>query len=387
MNKRDILFVGIASVETDASQHKLYFLATALARRGLKVSVLVPSHPENVAFFPQHGQDIETIFFPPCSPWQEMWTKFILCGRGEWSCVYIVGVGVRSLISRRRLRGRPKIIQDFDELPSLIDTFSPLRRKYLQAIENFLWSRADGFVCASRFLVNEAHRRRPELDRAILALPVAIAPEECQAEPALATALRHQDQDRPLYLYVGSMNRFYQIDELIELAKILRAEQSTAFISVLGGGPDLDYLRASAVTAKVTNWIGFAGHIAREQLASYLAAADVLLFPFHNTPFNVSRCPTKAFHYAAANRPVVTNRLGEVEALLGETAFYYREADIKDMADACRRAMVSREKFSNGIALESLTWDRRAATFLDWLYDLGWLAPEKNLAETGRIKP
>jgi glycosyltransferase involved in cell wall biosynthesis len=87
----------------------------------------------------------------------------------------------------------------------------------------------------------------------------------------------------------------------------------------------------------------------------------------------LSRCPTKAFHYAAANRPVVTNRTGEVAALLGESAWYYPEHDVEAFADRCVEALKHGTRFDNGIAFATLTWDARAREFARWLDQRGWL--------------
>jgi hypothetical protein len=105
-----------------------------------------------------------------------------------------------------------------------------------------------------------------------------------------------------------------------------------------------------------------------------MEAAQVLLFPFPASLFNLSRCPTKAFHYAAANRPVVTNETGEVAALLRDSAFYYPEHDIEAFADRCVDAMRCRHGFDSGIQFSALTWKARAREFLAWLELHGWLS-------------
>jgi len=112
-----------------------------------------------------------------------------------------------------------------------------------------------------------------------------------------------------------------------------------------------------------------------------MAAADVLVFPFAANAFNLSRCPTKAYNYAAANRPVVTNRNGEVARLFGDSALYYPEHDVEALADQCDQALARRAGYDNGISFATLTWEARAAQFKEWLAARNWL-PEGNQRTT-----
>jgi glycosyltransferase involved in cell wall biosynthesis len=380
MSKR-ILFVGACSVEHDASQHKLYFMAAVLARAGLPISVFLPDFPENVAFFAKAGAGVETHFFPRGNPVAEMLRKAVFVRRGNWSCIYVVGVGLRSFLLPGVKKRGTLLIQDFDELPSLIPTFSKLRYAYLRLIEWAMIAQADAFTCASQFLIDRVGSQRKKLRDRIFHLPVAISADEHRVDASLSAAIRKRMNGRSVFLYVGSMNRFYQIDELLNLARLLRERKSNAFIRVLGGGPDLEAFKEEVVSSSLQDWIGFEGHARREELASHMDAADVLLFPFHNTAFNVSRCPTKAYHYAAANRPVVTNRLGEVAKLLGASGFYYQEGNLGEMADGCERALQAAPTFDNGLSFESLTWDHRALQFAEVLAKLG-VAPTVTKKET-----
>jgi glycosyltransferase involved in cell wall biosynthesis len=131
------------------------------------------------------------------------------------------------------------------------------------------------------------------------------------------------------------------------------------------------------VAARVGDTLEFAGYVRRNgDLAAHMAAAQVLIFPFPASPFNLSRCPTKAFHYAAANRPVVTNMTGEVAALFGDKAMYYPEGDAEALADRCQEALAQADGFNNGIPFGSLTWQARADEFERWLDAHGWLPPK-----------
>ncbi len=378
MSKR-ILFAGVSTMRDHAGQHKLYFIADAFGRSGIPVSVLVPDKDDNRAFLADRPH-IDAHYYPQGSVVSDMRWKARQLGGGDWSAVWVVGVGLRSLVMRGWWANGVPVIKDFDEFPSMIGSFGSARRAYLRWIERRMIAQADGFTCASEFLEQTVRRRRPKVGDRLLRLPVAISEHEHRVDPELSARLRREAGGRPVLLYIGTLNRFYedQLDEVIGLALELRRRGSPARVCVVGGGPDTEYFKAKATAAKADDSLRFVGHVDRRDLASHMDAASVLVFPFPTNPFNLSRCPTKAFHYAAANRPVVTNRTGEVAVLLGDSARYYPERDIKAFADGCEEALRQGDRFDNGIAFATLTWEARAREFARWLKRWQWLpAPER----------
>lgn len=372
MVSKRILFVGVSSMKEHAGQYKLYFIADAFGRRGIPVSVLVPDIEENREFF-EGRPHVQAHFYRPGNTLADMWRKssFVRCG--VWSAAWVVGVGLRSYLMRRPFCESFPIIKDFDEFPSMIGSFGRVRRAYLRWIERRLIAQADGFTCASEFLDQAVRLQRPEIGRNLLRLPVAISSGEHVVDRELAERLRLSACGRPLVLYVGSVNRFYedQFDEVIALARTLSRRGSRALLRVVGGGPDLAYFKSKAADAAQN--IEFYGHVPRAELASHMEAAGVLVFPFPADAFNLSRCPTKAFNYAAANRPVVTNRTGEVAALFGDAAVYYPERDVEGLADACEKQLGRSDVYDNRIPFRALTWEARAETFSNWLSEQRWL--------------
>ncbi|HZZ18697.1 MAG TPA: glycosyltransferase family 4 protein [Opitutaceae bacterium] len=374
MNKR-LLFVGVSSMRNHAGQDKLYFLADQLAQRGIPITVLVPDFEENRAFLRQRSH-IQARYYEPGSALGDLRQKTRMVQEGSWSAIWIVGVGLRSFVMRgRATRGVP-IIKDFDEFPSMADDIGPFRRAYLKWMERRMVLQAQGFTCASAYLEASVRAQRPDIGERLLRLPVAISSQEHRIDPELVARLRKDAHGRPILLYVGSMRRMYdeQITELIELALVLRRRGSDAIVRIAGTGPDMDYFKAKADDAKVGNSLEFSGHVRRDgDLSAHMEAANVLIFPFPSTKFNISRCPTKAYHYAAANRPVITNRTGEVAALFGRSALYYPERNVEALADRCLHGLKQSPGYSNGIAMASLTWESRADQFIGWLAERGWL--------------
>ena len=368
-------------MQDHAGQHKLYFLADELGRKGVPVTVLIPDIEENRAFFSDKPQ-VQARFYQGGNAFADAWHKARVVQEATWSAIWIVGVGLRSYIVRRRSARHVPIIKDFDEFPSMIKSFGPFRRAYLRWFERRMIEQAQGFTCASAFIEQSIRGRRPDIGSRLLRLAVAICTDEHQIDPDLVAQLHLAAAGRPILLYIGSVSRFYeeQLDEIIKLAGVLRRRGSPAQVRIAGAGPDMEYFKAKAAAANLGDTLEFVGHVPRQgDLAAHMEAAQVLIFPFPANAFNLSRCPTKAFHYAAANRPVVTNQTGEVATLFRKSALYYPEHDIEALADRCHDALELVSGYDNGIPFSTLTWEARASDFMNWLALHRWLPVGSNI--------
>ena len=373
----EILFVGTATCRENATQDKLYFLSDALARRGISVGLMVPDFPENRAMTMVGSVNRRLYFVPPGATAVEVARKKAVLAHQRWSCIYTAGIGVRMMVGDRRNAAGPKIVHDFDELPSTMNGMPFLRRWYLKGIERMMARRAHGLTVASAELENWIRARRPELKDEVLYLPVAADESSLRIDENLVAKLRHDADGTPTLLYVGTLWKTYdqQLQMLIELAKCARATSWKIRIKILGGGPDADFYRQQIQSAGLGGIICLDGHVDRSLLCTHMRAADVLLFPFPDTAQNRARCPTKAFYYASTGRPLVTNRVGEVARLFGDRAHYFKENNVTDFQDAVRRALDSGPSASAPLPFRELIWEERADRLWSWLNRLHWVSP------------
>jgi glycosyltransferase involved in cell wall biosynthesis len=59
----------------------------------------------------------------------------------------------------------------------------------------------------------------------------------------------------------------------------------------------------------------FPGWLSFDAYSRYLCACSVLVLPFRNTPRNAGRWPNKIGDYLCANRPIISNRTGDISRL------------------------------------------------------------------------
>jgi len=131
-------------------------------------------------------------------------------------------------------------------------------------------------------------------------------------------------QGKKVIGFVGSLYRWRGPDLLIEIAKRLAQDQTTAFLLV-GDGDEWKVFRDQLLSLKLQNSVVFAGRVDHEVLPQFLAAMDVALLP--DSTFYMS--PLKLFEYMAAGIPTVAPRYDAIEEIIshGETGLLFRPAD------------------------------------------------------------
>lgn len=167
---------------------------------------------------------------------------------------------------------------------------------------------------------------------------------------------------KPTAVYMGNFHYDGDYDILINAWTILEAQDKAPDLHLIGGGPCLEAVKAE-VAARGLNTITIKGYLPVEEMWTSLCYAHILLFPIRNTLGNRMRCPSKTFAYMQASRPIVTNRVGEVEEALGNQAIYV-EPTPEDFAQAVA------ELFNHPLSdvlydLDSHTWESRAKDLLN----------------------
>lgn len=367
-----ILFLGTSSVDGNASQQKVYFLSAALETKGWKIATALHDFPANRKLADRLGL-ADVRWLPWTGAAADFRRKQTLIRSHSWDAVQSVGIGIRTLQTKVGGVRRPKVFYDFDERVSSIRALGRMRGIYHRLVETWMCRQGDGFTCASEYLLNWLRRARPELSQELLYLPVAISPLEHQEDSAIIAEIRNRFGDQQVATYLGMLCPIYrdQMEEVLDLARAWRGREANRVVWILGGGEDLEYWRQRVREERLESLVIFEGFVARDRIASYLASSAILVFPFAPTEQNLSRCPTKAYHYAASGRPLVTNRVGEVGRLFGSSAHYYEPGDGPGMLAAADRALASVTSGGPRVDFRQLTWEARAETYSQWLENMG----------------
>lgn len=203
---------------------------------------------------------------------------------------------------------------------------------------------ASRVIAVSRALAERTKRlsgREPEL------MPIGIKLSRFTGLPSREEARKRLGlpENRFLVLFVGFLLEAKGVRELLTaLQKFPQGEVSGIFV---GGGPLLEEVQAQA-------HVKAAGTQTNEQVALYMAAADVLALPSYSEGM-----PTVLIEAGAARLPVIAARVGGVPELLGEERGYLIESkSVDQIVQAIDRVRSNREEAG-----------RYAEALRDYVYD------------------
>lgn len=196
-----------------------------------------------------------------------------------------------------------------------------------------LYDEVDMFICPSRALLDLAHTSGVPKER-LVELPNFYDPGNAkQSNDSDSIVKSEASVNERRFLYVGRVSAEKGIDTLLEaLAKVPAPEGKAELVglTVVGGGPQIDELKALAKTLGIAERVTFAGYVQPEQLGRYFAKAMAVILPsvwFENNPRSI----LDSYIHGA---PVLgANRGGIPEMIVpGETGDIFTPGDVDDLA-------------------------------------------------------
>lgn len=166
----------------------------------------------------------------------------------------------------------------------------------------------------------------------------------------------------PTILFAGHLNDAKGIPELQDA--IVRMKNVPAQCVIAGRGPREDELRTALEAAGIP--ARFTGVLRHEDLATYIAASDVLVLPSH-----AEGLPTTICEAMNAGRSVVATRVGGIPEIVedGVTGFTIDVGDVTALTDRIARVLSDAslrdrfEKAALAFAHTHLTWRVNAAAY------------------------
>lgn len=358
----DIAFVGRGTLVDNATTLRALGLGAELVRKGHRVTLYLPDLPRNRELRASIRSGIEVRLAG--SRRLELGPKLLSMLDRSHDVVHCLNVGLNSYMTGwlyGSLRRRSLVILDVDEDMPLI-VRGGVHRSIVSLIERFALRTADGVICASGYLTEKLQGRT--------SLPVEYFPYAADlrifdghgTRPTTAS----KDPFGPIHaLYMGSFQTHFDLPVLLH--GIARAVESFPGLdlTMVGDGPErlaLQDLAESLLPGRVK----FPGFVPDLEIPETLSSADLFLLPIKDTVLNRSRCPNKIFQYMAARRPIITNRVGEVETALGSDAHYFAYGSPEDFSRAIGEA-ISAPRVVPPERLHQYSWARRTEEYLQYL--------------------
>ncbi len=164
-------------------------------------------------------------------------------------------------------------------------------------------------------------------------VPYGVDTRRFRPDPAARTRMRRTlalaDGD-PLIVTAGRLVRKKGFEYLIDGLAGLTSSRNSVALVVIGDGDLRGELEQRAATGRVAERVHFLGAIPQDDVAAWLAAADVVVVPsVRDASGNVDGLPNVLLEALSTGTPVVTTSAGGIEsvAIDGETARLVPEKD------------------------------------------------------------
>lgn len=179
--------------------------------------------------------------------------------------------------------------------------FAPLYRRRAK-----LFRRADALVAASQDYLSLAQSIAPNVPAELAYLGIDLSAFRCVATPLIpcnGLNLPRKGADDVWAIYAGTLGNNYDIDTIIQSARIILAKAPELKILIAGDGPLRSKIEA-VIAAGLSNML-FLGSLPVDDLTRLYRKCDISLSTYRGN--STVAFPVKAYDYLAAGLPVVNS--------------------------------------------------------------------------------
>jgi len=265
----------------------------------------------------------------------------------------------------RRLTGLPMLLEVNGPLAYERSRFGGLvNKRVANWIEGVTWRSADYVLPVTNVLAGFVRQAGVDPKR-IVVIQNGVSPE-LLAGATDQTKIRRLFgiEDRLVLGFTGFMRDWHGLDSVIDLVAKSDPKRNLHLLLV-GDGPALPELQRQAAAHNVNGRVTFAGLVARDEIADYVAAFDIAMQP----QVVAYASPLKLFEYMALGRAIVAPATANICEVLtdGEDALLFDPADASAFRAAIERLCadpVLRERLGRAaraaIDRQGLTWANNA---------------------------
>ena len=215
-------------------------------------------------------------------------------------------------------------------------TEGSVRYRLTRAMETFAFKHVDAVTTICEGL------RRDIVARGIPAEKVTVIPNAVDIDKFSVGGLPDEALKAQLGLtgarvlgFIGSFYAYEGLDLLLAALPRILAQMPDVRVLLVGGGPQEEALKQQAQLLGITDKIIFAGRVPHEQVTSYYALVDVLVYPRHSMRLTELVTPLKPLEAMAQGRLFVASDVGGHKELIrdGETGILFKAGDPQSLAD------------------------------------------------------
>jgi glycosyltransferase involved in cell wall biosynthesis len=220
-----------------------------------------------------------------------------------------------------RIKQVPFVLEIRDVWPKAAVILGVLRNKILirvaEAIERFLYRRASRIIVVTRGIKAHVIEYGAAIDKVALIPNGADTDLFCPDNQSESLKEEIGLTGKFVAIYAGTHGLQANLASVLKAANLLQDYKDIAFLFI-GDGAEKPILQHLSQQTKLTN-IVFLNPQPREQLARFLAMADVGIVHTRRDPFFEGYLPVKMFEYMAAGCPIILGVNGESKELVEES--------------------------------------------------------------------
>ncbi len=126
----------------------------------------------------------------------------------------------------------------------------------------------------------------------------------------------HLEADNPYLIFIGSLKRWHGLDQIVGAMPALAEKIPGIHLMIVGEGEQRTQVERMVRENGLENTVTLFGEKLFEEVPYYINAADICLGSFSDKP-GIS--PLKIFDYMACGKPIVSNAVGGMDALIQST--------------------------------------------------------------------
>ncbi|MBZ0274206.1 glycosyltransferase [bacterium] len=147
----------------------------------------------------------------------------------------------------------------------------------------------------------------------------------------------------PIVLYLGQLHGAQYAELFLQAAKLVLDRGENPTFLVVGGGERFGELFQLAENYGVGHRVIFTGSVDHEVIPEYVAAADVAVACFADTPQVATKSPLKVCEYLASGKAIVASNVGEVPRMIGDAGVLVPAGDAPALADGIVQLLANKE--------------------------------------------
>jgi glycosyltransferase involved in cell wall biosynthesis len=135
--------------------------------------------------------------------------------------------------------------------------------------------------------------------------------------------------------YIGSIRNIEGLSLVVKAAPRIIHECPRVKFLIVGGGADLDNLKAEASLTGVANSFIFTGRVPHDQVLGYYSIIDIFTIPRVDELVNQTVAPLKPHEAMAMGRAVLASDVGGLAEVIqsGKTGLLFKAGDVNDLQE------------------------------------------------------